>query len=65
VNFCGLCSLYMHIFVDIIVFYFAFICLHVFFYVLCIVVVSTFLRISLFGYEHDMCAFLGSVDTDN
>jgi len=55
----------MHIFVDIIVFYFAFICLHVFFYVLCIVVVSTFLRISLFGYEHDMCAFLGSVDTDN
>ena len=35
------------------------------FYVVCTVVVSTFLQISLFGYEHDMCAFLGSVDTDD
>jgi len=34
------------------------------FYVVCTVVVSTFLRISLFGYEHDMCAFLGSVETE-
>jgi len=47
------------------VFYFAIICLYVFFYVVCIVVVSAFLRISLFGYEHDMCPFLGSVDTDD
>jgi len=47
------------------IFYFAFICLHVFFYVVCIVVVSTFLRLSLFEYEHDVCAFLGSVDTDD
>jgi len=35
------------------------------FYVVCAIVVTTFLRISLFGYEHDMCAFLGSVDTDD
>jgi len=34
------------------------------FNVVCIFVVSAFLRVSLVGYEHDMHTFLGSADTD-
>jgi len=47
------------------IYYFAFICLHVFLLCGFTVVMSTFLRISLFGYVHDMRTFLGSVNTDD
>ena len=63
VNFGGLCSLYLHVCVDIIVHFISHSFVYVYyFYVVCTVVVSTFLRISLFGYEHDMCAFLGRLE---
>jgi len=51
--------------VDIITYFISHSFVYMSFHVVCTVVVSTFLRISLFGYEHDMCAFLVSVDTDD
>jgi len=58
--------LYMYMCVDISMYFISHSVVYMYsFYVVCTVVVSTFLQISLFGYEHDMCAFLGSVDTDD